>query len=471
MNHINQVLNVGLIASALMLTGCANLMSIQQTTYTPALQKKMIKEKKGDGSVVEKPVDVSGKYGKAIHLDAKQRLVLVNSLGQYCAEPSPDALVAYAASLGIGVTDPNKIGGSVGQALQSSAASIGLRTQSITLMRDALYRICEAHLNGSIDEAQATLMLRRSQDLTAVIVAVEQLTGAIAANQVILNQASGANASAIMYSNQNIIENLRDDIKDLQKEITDLESSINDLKVKSGAIQVEIESEKKKGDNADQDLISRKTIEKESKDAEITAKKATLGQKKKALQEREQMLTTLMTHQDSLMANASASNSSSGQFSVINTNNKLDKGASEVIAGSVQSMVLAALKKDYLLDNCIIHFSNKIDGSRSSESYNIMEDICESVIKKAASEFGVSFMNDSDTYLSEKVKSALSKTEGKAFFEKWKKKAGEKISTVLELDFITHPDFKRDRADFLEELSEVNNQAASSEANAKKPQS
>ena len=320
MKTIGYSLKATILASAIALTGCANLMSIQQTTYTPAFPKKTTKETKIEGgSTIEKTVESSGKYGKAIHLDAKQRLVLVNSLGQYCAEPSPDALVAYAASLGIGVTDPNKMGGSVGQALQSSAASIGLRTQSITLMRDALYRICEAHLNGSIDEAQATLMLRRSQDLTAVIVAVEQLTGAIAANQVILNQASGANASAVMYSNQKIIEDLRGDIEDLKKEIADLESSIQDLKVKSGAIQVEIESEKKKGDNADQDFISRKTIEKESKDAEITTKKATLGQKKKALQEREQMLTTLMTHQDSLMTNASASNSSSGQFSVINT--------------------------------------------------------------------------------------------------------------------------------------------------------
>src|SRR5262249_28678488 len=79
---------------------------------------------------------------------------------------------------------------------QSDIASIGLRTQAITLMRDALYRLCEASANGDVSDISVTQLLGRSQDLTAVVVAVEQLTGATAANQVLLTGTTSANAAA-----------------------------------------------------------------------------------------------------------------------------------------------------------------------------------------------------------------------------------------------------------------------------------
>ncbi|MBM3482652.1 MAG: hypothetical protein FJX66_05065 [Alphaproteobacteria bacterium] len=92
---------------------------------------------------------------RAIHLDAKQRLVFAKGGGDrdddpaaVCAEPSPDALSAIAASAGIGASVPSQGAASAAAALQTSAASIGLRTQSITLMRDALYRVCEAYYSG-----------------------------------------------------------------------------------------------------------------------------------------------------------------------------------------------------------------------------------------------------------------------------------------------------------------------------------
>ena len=103
---------------------------------------------------------------------------------------------AYASALGLGISDPTKRAASLSNALGSSAASIGLRTQSITLMRDALYRMCEANANQAISGVSVEMILRRSQDLTAVIMAIEQLTGAVTANQAILSGSSGSSASA-----------------------------------------------------------------------------------------------------------------------------------------------------------------------------------------------------------------------------------------------------------------------------------
>ena len=122
---------LSMVAVAVMLSACADLQTIGRRTALPNN-------------------NASDPYGVAIHLDANQRLVIVQGQ-KYCAEPSPDAFAAYAASLGLGISAPTQGAASAAQALQSSAGSIGLRTQSITLMRDALYRMCEAANNANLN--------------------------------------------------------------------------------------------------------------------------------------------------------------------------------------------------------------------------------------------------------------------------------------------------------------------------------
>ncbi len=164
---------IAVLGMGLTLTACANLFTVQEVTEIP---------NRGDKTRIN---------ARAIHLDAQQRLVLATAQG-YCAEPSPDALASYAASLGFDLDIFSQSSGSLAQALKSDAASIGLRTQSITLMRDALYRMCEASNNGRLNDTEVAAFLRRSQDLTAVVLAIEQLTGTVAANQVILTPSAKA---------------------------------------------------------------------------------------------------------------------------------------------------------------------------------------------------------------------------------------------------------------------------------------
>jgi hypothetical protein len=113
--------------------------------------------------------------GKAIHLDDQQRIVLSPAgTGRFvCGEPSPDALAAYAAAIGGDVAITGQDAGSP-ESAAADAGSIGLRTQSITLMRDALYRICEAYESGQFSESQARTLMARLQDLAADASALEQ---------------------------------------------------------------------------------------------------------------------------------------------------------------------------------------------------------------------------------------------------------------------------------------------------------
>jgi len=153
--------------------GCANMNTIDRATSLYSTNDK----------------------GKAIHLDSQQRLLVVNAIGKYCAEPSPDAMAAFAAAAGIDASAPTQDAVSAAGSMSSSAASLGLRTQSITLMRDALYRMCEAYGNKMLSGPQVMTLLSRSQDLTAVILATEQLTGTVVAQQAALSVTASAGAA------------------------------------------------------------------------------------------------------------------------------------------------------------------------------------------------------------------------------------------------------------------------------------
>ena len=114
-------------ATALALNGCAYL-----TTYQNGL----------------------GNPETGVSMDAKQRMLIVNKVGdqrRMCAEPSPDALSALGASLGGSLLSNSGATAQLAAALGESSSSIGLRTTSIQLMRDAMYRACEAYVSGGID--------------------------------------------------------------------------------------------------------------------------------------------------------------------------------------------------------------------------------------------------------------------------------------------------------------------------------
>lgn len=142
--------------------------------------------------------------GKAIIVDAKQRLITAapvvkvekqgsNETTKYvalCAEPSPDALSALAAGYGISLSQKEKADLASSFSIAEGAGSIGLRTQSIQLMRDAMFRLCEGYQSGAVDSLAFQTLHRRFQSSMVAILAIEQITGAMRAPAV----AIGGNA-------------------------------------------------------------------------------------------------------------------------------------------------------------------------------------------------------------------------------------------------------------------------------------
>ncbi|MDH5328284.1 MAG: hypothetical protein OEY58_22855 [Gammaproteobacteria bacterium] len=145
----------------------------------------------------------------AIFVDAKQRGIYRTKIeeidgkekvvNRYCAEPSPDALSAIAATLGVdfSITDKGKIG--LSQSVAESASTIGIRTAAMQALRDIMYRNCEAYASGGITKFGLETLQRRFQSTMVGILAIEQLTGAVRAPATTLvSKANSGSADAIV---------------------------------------------------------------------------------------------------------------------------------------------------------------------------------------------------------------------------------------------------------------------------------
>jgi len=164
----------------------------------------------GCGSTIHIQENVGGV--DTLSLDAKQRMMLVGTRvptrrGEYpepirvtCTEPSPDALVARAAALSANATvnpPAGEAGGSGGLAASSSeaAASIGFRNQTVQMLRDGYFRLCEAYLNGALSRDRYEHMVANADTFMAVVSALEVLGSQPVAPAVAIS-AGGTSASS-----------------------------------------------------------------------------------------------------------------------------------------------------------------------------------------------------------------------------------------------------------------------------------
>lgn len=123
-------------------------------------------------------LDKSGKQESAL-VDAKQRAILSHG-GKVCAEPSPDALSAVSNSVtsAINATDGQgrEVGAKLALALREAASELGKRNATIQLLRDGLYRQCEAYMNGLVGPREYIEIADRYVDGMVTLLAIERLT-------------------------------------------------------------------------------------------------------------------------------------------------------------------------------------------------------------------------------------------------------------------------------------------------------
>ena len=102
-----------------------------------------------------------------------------------CMSPSPDAIKATALSLAAGGGTP-KAGGNAALGTSTSSAFVGLRNQTVQLLRDGYYRLCEAYINKAISREQYNLAIVNMPQVFALMMTIDAVAGAAIAPAVVI---------------------------------------------------------------------------------------------------------------------------------------------------------------------------------------------------------------------------------------------------------------------------------------------
>lgn len=329
---------LGLLVIAM--TGCAYL-----TTYT-------------------RGIDLNG---KSIAMDVKQRVIfgqkrfdeahptdVARNWNVICAEPSPDALTVLSATGGISATNAQtQTAANATGALAESGASIGLRTQSIQLLRDAMYRLCEGYASGAIGPEDYVMMQRRFQSAMMGLIAIEQLTGPVVAGQALLNtsaasQAGAGAGDAAVTSAQTALKTAKDDELTAKATLDTANSNYDKARKDVADNQKKIDVEKAKEKPDADSLKSLNDAMPGLRDAQTTADNA----RKDAQRRAEASTQAVKDAQASLAAAQSrASSSASGSgtlLSVATTSAQMQENLGKTVEAIVSSINTA-----YERDDCL----------------------------------------------------------------------------------------------------------------------
>ena len=321
---------LALAAVALGLGGCANLATIHRSTELPYLPPEH----------AQHPESVQG---LAIHLDAAQRL-FYQAGSHFCAEPMPDALQSLASSNGVGVGAGDKVSAAISSAFSVNAASIGLHTQSTTLMRDQYYRICELAANTNMTAPQVAQLMERSQRYTLGILAVEQLTGAVAANQAALATDANSSAAASLGATQEALNKALDALADRKSAATAASAAA------SAAEATARQSAAAAGAAGASDDVKNQAKSDQAAAAKADAAAATAAQNQA---EAQTTVDTLRGNLGTAQAKADAAAKGSVTLAPSVGARNIDKDTAQAIATATQDIVDKMLQRGDIVDSCM----------------------------------------------------------------------------------------------------------------------
>lgn len=269
---------------------------------------------------IHRPLNIN--EGNGALIDIKQRAIFVskqtddNSTTFVCAEPSPDAMSAFAAETSLSVQEKVNLAA----ALQEGATYTGLRTQSIQLLRDGMYRLCEARMSGALDNDEYNLLLRRYQKNMVALLAIEQLTGTVKAPVTMISTSGSASLALDVETRLSQIEKLQKEQKQLEEDLA---------------------TEKAKGAEDSNKKIEGLTTDIENRDALIEG------------------LKQGMANNSSIIVNGASVASSGQQSSAEDKDKDKDKTIQQQISATIESIVKEIIKADDLPAMCFSYLKRR----------------------------------------------------------------------------------------------------------------
>lgn len=384
-------LGVGVLLLGVLLQGCANLSSIHRSdslrsadtaeahlTFIDAKQRAIL-----SGTRYDPQIAAHGPATKSLYARFKT----------FCAEPSPDALSAYAAALsGSGSFQPSaaaaeSIKGLVSAAFGEQSGSIGLRTQSITLLRDSMFRTCESYLNRALNEHQVNVLHRRFQSLMVALMGIEQLTGPLAAAQLALKNSAQTGFSGDPVKQAEALQSAYTRLENLKKEHATAQSKSEEDSRLAGEAQKKYEDYvASKGGTVTNDEKAAK--EKELNLPTLRANKAksekALADVGTSIAQQNQVIALLMNP----VSPSSANVAGDAEFS---RNDRQPVSTQDItkVAEAITSIVTSTQLNNFVSDECLAYF-----GARSAAlpkmTYNeTLETICTRLFEDMGSYYKV----------------------------------------------------------------------------------
>lgn len=237
-----------------------------------------------------------GEDNRVALIDAKQRAILSNELPEqkdkngnalpttrYCAEPSPDVFSVLSSATSASGTFSNSSGTEaalqLARSVNEAGASFGLRTQTIQVLRDMMYRSCERFLDGAITADEFSIQAARDQRIIVSIMAIEQLTGAVQPRPVVLNATAEADAGANVAQLQILLDDARAELKKTEDDQKLALTTQKDAATKKQTADAELAKDK---ENADKKAAAKKSAEDlEAADAHLEKANQEVADRKK----------------------------------------------------------------------------------------------------------------------------------------------------------------------------------------------
>jgi len=336
----------------------------------------------------------------SITIDAEQRVVIsapdpTRTIGNHyarivCAEPSPDVLKVRGSNFSALLDKAGKQDIELALSAAEAGQNIGLRTQSIQLLRDAMYRTCEGAAAGMIEKKEFEEIQERFQKLTAVLLATEQLTGAVQPRLAPVLAVGGSSSTGQgIQAAQTELDNAKAAQADQQKKATDQQQVVATKQtaydgVKDGTDEAAKIKAKNELDSAQNDLKS------------LTDRLGELQDNTAAAQQKRDAARGLTV------------NTQGTAILVQNTDppRTIDKDTAQVIATAVSDMVTKVFDQDSASQRCLRYYIES--GRERVEKETLLKDTAQDLkLPEAATNDLLALRSVSPADFSQKAQSAL----------------------------------------------------------------
>ncbi len=164
-----------------------------------------------------------------------------------CAEPSPDVAKAIAETSNVGIAASAQlpqgvtpeVAAAIAKARAESMTALGERLATISLLRDALYRACEAYANGALSSTSYAILLSRYDDTMTSLHNSEMAAGAFGRSLAGASGEASAKASATLDTKFALKEHseMLSELTESVKQSSDVESSLKQVETRRSELK------------------------------------------------------------------------------------------------------------------------------------------------------------------------------------------------------------------------------------------